>query len=99
MRSRAVMAASLTAAACDSPQAVVAKARRTIEAVPYGGRNSPDGPHPVSLVTMDADGYPSARSVVPREMSADLSFFRLNTREGTRKLEELAANPKPTLNF
>eukprot|EP00928_Gymnodinium_smaydae_P008595 TRINITY_DN13126_c0_g3_i1.p1 TRINITY_DN13126_c0_g3~~TRINITY_DN13126_c0_g3_i1.p1 ORF type:complete len:194 (+),score=32.69 TRINITY_DN13126_c0_g3_i1:32-613(+) len=80
-------------------QETIAKARRTIEAVPYGGQNSPNGPHPVSLVTLDASGYPSARSVVPREIAPDLGFFRLNTRDGTRKLAELKANPRTTLHF
>eukprot|EP00930_Biecheleria_cincta_P046014 TRINITY_DN31730_c0_g1_i1.p1 TRINITY_DN31730_c0_g1~~TRINITY_DN31730_c0_g1_i1.p1 ORF type:complete len:227 (+),score=19.39 TRINITY_DN31730_c0_g1_i1:52-681(+) len=82
--------------ACADTLAFIAKARRTIEAVPYGGNNSPQG-HPVSLITQDAQGYASARTVVPREISEDLSFFRLNTPEGTRKLGELAANPRTTL--
>jgi hypothetical protein len=85
--------------ACANVDVIVSKARRVIEAVPYQDRNSPGGPHPVTLITQDADGYASARAVVPRQIGDDLSFFRLNTREGTRKLAELRNNPKTTLSF
>jgi len=78
-------------------QKLLAKAKRCIEAVPYQG--SSKGPHPVSLITFDSEGFASARTVVPREFAEDLSFILLNTRKDTRKVGEIQHNPKVSLNF
>eukprot|EP00929_Paragymnodinium_shiwhaense_P050963 TRINITY_DN25657_c0_g1_i1.p1 TRINITY_DN25657_c0_g1~~TRINITY_DN25657_c0_g1_i1.p1 ORF type:complete len:192 (+),score=23.71 TRINITY_DN25657_c0_g1_i1:67-642(+) len=76
---------------------VVAAALRTMEQVTY--RGAATGPHPATLISLDAHGYPSARTVVPRAVAPDLTFFRLHTRIGTRKVTEIGQNPKVSLNF
>merc|ERR1719330_153206 len=89
---RFVVFASLWAAAqCADgmdPDAAVAKARRVIERV-----------GPVALITLDASGFPSARTVQPREVAPDLSNVRLGTRGDTRKVAELRSNPHVALNW
>ena len=67
--------------ASDTAATLLHKAMRCVEAVPY--RNSNDsGHHPVTLVSMDPSGFPSARTVIPREIAKDFSFIRLNTKQG-----------------
>lgn len=77
------------------------KCRQTIGAVPYHDRIDPawNGVHPASLVTLDASGFPSARTIVPREIAEDLSYFRLQTRAETLKLEEIVNNPRVSLAY
>merc|ERR1712216_1073564 len=53
----------------------------------------------LTLISMDQNGYASARVVVAREIEPDLSFFRLNTRADTRKVNEIRAQPKVSLTF
>ena len=52
---------------------LIKKAKQCIDAVPYRDRNDV---HPAALITIDEDGFPAARTVVPREYSDDLSFIR-----------------------
>lgn len=53
--------------------------------------------HPVSLITYGADGYPSARTIAPLEIAADLSEFRFYTRQDSRKVKDIQRNPKVSL--
>ena len=75
--------------------------RQSIGAVPWSGKTDPrwDGVHPCALVTVDARGFPSARTIVPRAYAEDLSTVRLATRMGTEKLADIARNPHVCLNF
>ena len=83
------------------PDKFLAKCRATIAAVSYRGKTDRNwnGAHPVALVTVDDAGFPSARTVVPREISEDLSYFRLQTGPATEKLRELQSNPRVCLNY
>merc|ERR1712046_80705 len=79
-----------------SVRQVIAKAKKCIDAVPYRDRHDV---HPVSLITLDKDGFPTARTVVPREYNDDVSFIRLNSRKGTRKIDQIRQNNRVSLNY
>ncbi|MBB5061049.1 general stress protein 26 [Granulicella aggregans] len=51
-----------------------------------------------TFITLDANGHPRARSVLASAPDEDLSIW-IGTRKGSRKLEQLAANPAATLHF
>lgn len=53
----------------------------------------------VNLVTTDLDGFPSSRSVVAREIAPDFSYFRIQTRDTTRKVAELQRNRNVALSY
>lgn len=60
---------------------------------PEGG----DEPHAMTLATADADGVPSARTVLLKGL--DARGFTWFTNYNSRKGSELAANPRAALNF
>ena len=77
---------------------ILARCLRCIQCVPYHDRT--DFVHPVTLITADPDGFAfSARVVVPREISDDLSYFRLNTRPETRKVAEIQKDARCSLMY
>lgn len=51
-----------------------------------------------TLITVDAELQPRARSVVVSKPDQDLTLW-MGTRPGSRKLEQLAHNPRATLHF
>ncbi len=51
-----------------------------------------------TLITVDADGRPRARSILVSPPDANMNFW-MGTRPGSRKLEQLAANPTATIHF
>ena len=81
-----------------STSEILARCLRCIQCVPYHDRT--DFVHPVTLITADPDGFAfSARVVVPREISDDLSYFRLNTRPETRKVAEIQKDARCSLMY
>lgn len=54
-------------------------------------------PNAMTVATVDADGQPSQRIVLLKDVSERGFVFYTNT--GSRKAEELAANPKVSLHF
>mmetsp|Transcript_28548 Transcript_28548/g.71548 ORF Transcript_28548/g.71548 Transcript_28548/m.71548 type:complete len:168 (+) Transcript_28548:97-600(+) len=66
---------------------ILSQCRALITSVPYTAR----GAHPASFVTVDEDGFPSARLVVPTSASEALTDFVINTRADTRKVQEIRA--------
>jgi hypothetical protein len=75
---------------------IIASCLVLIRSVPYMDTTS-RGLHPVSLVSIDADGFPSSRVVAPTSIADDLATFTINTREDTRKVREIRANPNVSL--
>ena len=76
-------------------EAVVIKAAfDLIASVPY---KAAPGMNPATFVTYDPDGFPSARVLVPRHISKDLTEITLNTRMDTNKFLEIQGNPKSAL--
>lgn len=51
-----------------------------------------------ALVTVDGDGQPRSRTVFPFRPDADMTVW-IATKPGTRKLEQIAANPRVTLYY
>merc|ERR1711865_889825 len=81
-------------------QEVIHVIQRTISSVPYGAAPAVGVQlHPAALTSIDAQGYPSTRTVVPTFVAHDLSEIRLMTKKGTRKEMEILANPKTSLHF
>jgi len=81
-----------------STSEILARCLRCIQCVPYHDRT--DFVHPVTLITADPDGFAfSARVVVPREISDDLSYFRLNTQPETRKAAEIQKDARCSLMY
>ncbi|CAD7943679.1 unnamed protein product [Amoebophrya sp. A25] len=70
-----------------------------IAKIPYRDDNGAGGVHPASLITVDADGFPSSRIVVPRQVAPDFSEIRLNTRAESRKVAEVRANPRVSVSW
>lgn len=93
--------ATTTPASQVDPVEILRRCHSTITAIEYyngkGGTCLTPGFHPVSLVTFDDSGYPSARTIVPLEIAEDLSCFRFYTREDSRKVREIQNNPKVSL--
>ena len=61
---------------------IISAAHGVIRSVPYEVAPSM---HPATFVSFDADGYPSARVLVPRFVAEDMSTITINTRVETRK--------------
>ena len=51
-----------------------------------------------TLITIDSAGQPRARSILVSAPDDDLTLW-MGTRKGSRKLQQLAANPRATLHF
>ena len=57
---------------------VLSRAHACITSIAYApnGRNAVPGAHPVSLITVDPDGFPAARTIVPLDgIPRDLKVF------------------------
>jgi hypothetical protein len=73
---------------------------RTINSIPYkappvaGVRL-----HPCVLTSIDEDGYPSMRTVVPSHMEPDLSEIRIVTSIDTKKIQEIQKNKHVSLHY
>ena len=72
----------------DDINQVLLAAHGVIRSVPYELAPSM---HPATFITFDSDGYASARVLVPRVISEDLSTITLNTRVSTRKVSRKTA--------
>ena len=83
----------------DSIPDILRRVGLLIKAVPYNDRF--DGVHPCDFVTVDEEGFPSSRSVVPREGTDYQNFFsfELETQAGTRKVRQALRNPKCMLSY
>ncbi|CAE8601375.1 unnamed protein product [Polarella glacialis] len=73
-----------------SISAVLSAAHSLINSVPF--QNRTDYVHPTSFITIDEEGFPSARLVVPLEVAPDFSKIILSTRTNTRKVAEIKAS-------
>jgi general stress protein 26 len=51
-----------------------------------------------TLITVDAAGQPRARSILVSAPDSNLTLW-MGTRKGSRKLEQIAANPRATIHF
>merc|ERR1740129_1043734 len=81
-------------------QTLMKAAHDTISSIPYTAAPAVGVQlHPAALSSVDKDGFPSTRTVIPNFVAQDLSEVRLSTRKGTRKLAEIEANPKVSLHF
>jgi len=88
------------AKALNKTQTLLKAALDTIASVPYVAAPAVGVRlHPAAFTSIDKDGFPSTRTVVPTFLAADLSEVRLSSRAGTRKLAEIEANPKASLHF
>eukprot|EP00933_Yihiella_yeosuensis_P006859 TRINITY_DN111685_c0_g1_i1.p1 TRINITY_DN111685_c0_g1~~TRINITY_DN111685_c0_g1_i1.p1 ORF type:complete len:208 (-),score=10.09 TRINITY_DN111685_c0_g1_i1:256-879(-) len=79
-----------------STQRVLKSCLDLINSIPYKDSVTM-GAHPVSLISHDEDGFSSARLVVATEIAPDLTIFKINTRAGTRKVEEIRNDPRVSL--
>jgi general stress protein 26 len=70
-----------------SPEAILTASRALITSDTIG-----------TLITVDASGQPRARSIFVSAPDSDMGLW-MGTRPGSRKLEQLAANPRATLHF
>mmetsp|Transcript_22611 Transcript_22611/g.36154 ORF Transcript_22611/g.36154 Transcript_22611/m.36154 type:complete len:176 (+) Transcript_22611:43-570(+) len=96
-RRRANVTADRNTCGSDNPADIIARAHSLINSIPYRDDGGRGGIHPVSLITVDSEGFPSSRVLVPREISSDLSYILLNTRSDTRKVDEVRRNSKVSL--
>jgi len=66
------------------------------EAVTRGVQRNPTS---MTLVTVDATGQPSSRVVLCKSFLADPGYLVFYTNYGSRKVDELSANPKVAVTF
>ncbi|CAD7933487.1 unnamed protein product [Amoebophrya sp. A120] len=71
---------------------IIRRMFKVIDRIPYHDDNGKNGIHPVSLITLDENAFPSSRLVVPRGISNDFTSIKLNTRTNTRKVQEITNN-------
>jgi len=72
----------------------------TISSIPYHAAPAVGVTlHPAALTSVDPQGFPSTRTVVPTLVASDLSEVRMSTRKGTRKLAEIQGNSKVAVHF
>lgn len=81
-------------------EALLTVVKRTMSSIPYkaapvvGVRL-----HPAVLTSVDQDGFPSMRTVIPAFVAPDLSEIRINTKIDTRKVQEIQKNKRISLHY
>jgi hypothetical protein len=81
-------------------QELISVIHRTINSIPY--KSPPVAGvrlHPCVLTSIDEDGYPSMRTVVPSHLEPDLSEIRIVTRIDTKKIQEIQKNKHVSLHY
>jgi general stress protein 26 len=71
----------------DSPEVILSATKALITSDTIG-----------TMITVDAHGQPRARSILVSAPDDDLRLW-MGTRKGSRKLEQISANPHATLHF